>query len=263
MNFNCRESYSDVLMSSVSIKNLSFSYPKSSLLLDGIDLTFGSGKTAILGPNGAGKTTLISLLATALTPRLGSIRLVTSTMDISSKELRAFRKNVAWLPQDFSPVAGLSALEHVMYSAWLKGATRKEAREAAPAALEQVGLSEMSKHKSTELSGGQQRRLGLAGALAHDASVILLDEPTAGLDPNQRERFQRILQDMDPKKIVLVSTHQTEDIDGTFDAVFVLDQGRQKFHGYTTKFMDLGGGPDVDPRDRIRAAYAQLVVGER
>lgn len=249
-------------MSTLSIKNLSFSYPKSSPQLDRIDLSYSSGKTAILGPNGAGKTTLISLLATALTPRQGTIQLTTDVLKYSSKELRAFRQQVAWLPQDFSPVAGLSVLEHVTYSAWLKGASRKAAKAAAPIALERVGLSEMSKHKATALSGGQQRRLGIAGALAHDAAVILLDEPTAGLDPNQRDKFQKILNDIDPQKIVLVSTHQTEDIDGTFDSVFVLDQGRQKFHGSTADYMELGGFTEDDPRDRIRTAYGQLVSGE-
>lgn len=250
-------------MKNLKITNLSFSYTGGDPLLDAVNMEFSSGKTAILGPNGAGKTTLLSLLATALHSNSGIVDLKHGAGSVPFTKIRAYRKHVAWLPQDFVPVAGLSVEEHVRYSAWLKGASRKEAKAAAPIALEQVGLTEMAMHKATALSGGQQRRLGLAGALAHDASVILLDEPTAGLDPNQRERFQKILQGMDPKKIVLVSTHQTEDIDGTFDSVLVFDQSHQKFHGSVSDFMQLGDDQQVDPRDRIRAAYGQLVMGER
>lgn len=250
-------------MSSLKVENLTFSYPRSAVLLDDANFVFASGRTALLGPNGAGKTTLISLLATVIAPQAGGVILNTHRGKIRSERVRKYREQIAWLPQNFTPVSGLSVEDHVAYAAWLSGASRREARFCTADALAQVGLLDMAKQKATALSGGQQRRLGLAGALAHDASVILLDEPTAGLDPNQREKFREILQDIDPDKVVLVSTHQTEDIDGTFSSVFVLDGGQRKFHGTTNEFMSLGGNHADDPRDRIRRAYGQLVMGEK
>ncbi|MFJ2620377.1 ATP-binding cassette domain-containing protein [Glutamicibacter sp. NPDC087344] len=249
-------------MRSLILDSLTFTYPRGAALFDDAGFKFTSGRTALLGPNGAGKTTLISLMATVLVPQAGSVILKDCRREIRSDRVRRYREQIAWLPQNFAPASGLSVEEHVTYAAWLRGVSRKEAKACTGEALAQVGLQDMAKRRATTLSGGQQRRLGLAGALAHDASVILLDEPTAGLDPNQREKFREILQGLDSDKVVLVSTHQTEDIDGTFDSVFVLDQGQQKFHGTTDEFMALGGDRANDPRDMIRRAYGQLVIGE-
>ncbi|GAA2944542.1 ATP-binding cassette domain-containing protein [Glutamicibacter bergerei] len=248
-------------MSTLAMENLSFSYPRSAVLLQNLNVVFGPGRTALLGPNGAGKSTLIALLATVLSHKSGYIALNDSDSSVPATNLRKYRQQISWLPQDFVPVGGLTVQDHVTYSAWLNGASRREAKRRAPAAISQVGLTEMAQSKATALSGGQQRRLGLAGALAHDAKVILLDEPTAGLDPNQRDRFQTILQGIDPEKIVLVSTHQTEDIDGTFDRICVLDKGQQKFHGSVFEFMAFGES-ETDPRDKIRSAYGRLVDRE-
>ena len=249
------------ISAALTVKDLSFSYSRGSSQFTDFHLALGPGRTALLGSNGAGKSTLLSLLATVLKPSNGSISLSFGPRAVESRRLGKYRARIAWLPQDFQPAAGLSVQEHVAYSAWLNGTDRKTSQKKAMPALERVGLEQLAKHKATELSGGQQRRLGLAGALAQDAAMILLDEPTAGLDPNQRDRFRMILQEIDPEKIVLVSTHQTEDIDGTFDQVLVMDQGTMKFHGTVGDFMQLGSRA-ADPRDQIREAYRCLVAGE-
>lgn len=219
-------------MNTLRINELSFGYRASTNVLNDFSLTLTSGTTVLLGPNGAGKTSLISLCASVLKPSKGRIDLVNSAGEITStRQLRDYRAKVAWLPQDFTPVAGLSVSEHVQYAAWLKGLTKRQARLGVDAALESVELSALADRPAKALSGGQRQRLGLAGALAHDAQLILLDEPSAGLDPVQREKLRSILAAIPSDKVVLVSTHQTEDIDGTYDDVVVLDGERSSTRG--------------------------------
>lgn len=165
-------------MQKIEVSAVDHAYARNFRIFRNLDVSFRPGRTALLGPKGAGKSTLLSLMASVNPPSSGTIEITEATgKRISSRQLRKFRKHVAWLPQDFLPVAGLTVLEHVKYSGWLKGMSRKSANEAAPQALAAVGLETLSDKKATELSGGQQRRLGLAGALVHQAGVVLLDEP--------------------------------------------------------------------------------------
>lgn len=250
-------------MKKLVITSASYGYSSTAKIFHGLEVTFGAGKTALLGPNGAGKSTLMSLAASVNSPTSGTIGITMSNgKRISSRQLSKYRRSVAWLPQDFAPVSGLSVLEHVWYAGWLKGMSRSAVKEAAPTALASVGLEALSAKKATELSGGQQRRLGIAGALIHRASVVLLDEPTAGLDPGQRDRFRQILASLDDDQITVVSTHQTEDIDGSFDHVVVLVDGAVRFSGTVGDFMAVAPSSAVDPRDRVRLAYATFVEGE-
>jgi len=250
-------------MKNIDISAVSYAYSSKAIIFHDLNLAFQSGKTALLGPNGAGKSTLLSLMASVIAPSSGTLEIVDLAGNrVCHRELSKFRRLVAWLPQDFSPVAGLSVLEHVRYSGWLKGMSRKDAKRATPLALSAVGLESLADKKATELSGGQQRRLGLAGALVHQAGVVLLDEPTAGLDPGQRDRFRQILASLDEQQITVVSTHQTEDIDGTFDHVVVLVDGCVRFNGSVNEFMAVAPASAVDPRDRVRLAYAAFVEGE-
>ena len=247
----------------MAISSASYGYSSKATIFQDLNVSFRPGKTALLGPNGAGKSTLISLLASVNAPSAGSIVFTEANgKRTTSRQVSKFRRLVAWLPQDFSPVAGLSVLEHVRYAGWLKGMSRTAAQREAPNALAAVGLETLSGKKATELSGGQQRRLGLAGALVHKASVVLLDEPTAGLDPGQRDRFRQILASLDNDQITVVSTHQTEDIDGSFDYVVVLVDGAVRFSGTVGDFMAEAPASAVDPRDRVRLAYAAFVEGE-
>lgn len=248
---------------SLKVEGMSFSYPRRPALITNLDLTLRPGATALLGPNGAGKTTLISLLATLYKPTQGSITLENQHHTVIPRQKTStYRQHIAWLPQRFEPVTGLTVEEHVTYSGWLKGMTQKDSQQATMPVLERVGLHQLANKKVNQLSGGQKQRLGIAGALVHNASVLLLDEPSAGLDPLQRERLQQIVSDLKTDRTVLVSTHQTEDIDGVYDRVVVLAQGKIYFDGTLEEFIAQSPRPHLDRHEAIRHAFSALVPAE-
>lgn len=215
-------------------------------------------RTVLLGPNGAGKSTLLGVLSQALRPHAGTVRLVTGARNgVTAKELR---RRVAWMPQKVVAVPGLTAREQVAYAGWLKGMRREAAWERSLVCLETVGLTSSAQKKAAQLSGGQLRRMGLAEALVHDADFLLLDEPTAGLDPAQRDGFRRLLQRLPKEMAVVVSTHQVDDLGDLFDNVAVLVAGEWRFQGKSDDFLQLGGGNNT-PR-LAEAAYGVLVGGE-
>lgn len=217
------------------------------------------GKTVLLGPNGAGKSTLLSLGANALPPSRG--RICFHLLDAARRSDRAaYRRAVGWMPQHVRAVPGLTAQEQVAYAAWLKGLDRKNSWSAAAGALEQVGLTEVAGRKTATLSGGQLRRVGLAQVLVHNAEVLLLDEPTVGLDPAQRARFRELLAALPTELPVVVSTHQVDDLTELFDTVVVLEEGVIRFVGSVTAFMDLA--PPAVMNRRAEAAYAHIVSGD-
>ena len=161
-------------------------------ILDAFSWSLPSGRTVLLGPNGAGKSTLLSIAADALRPARGWVRLGELT-PARRPDRAAYRRAVGWMPQFVHAVPGLTVQEQVAYAAWLKGIGQRQAWSAAARAIERAGLTEIAGQMASTLSGGQLRRLGLAQVLAHDAAVLLLDEPTAGLDPAQRGRFRDLL----------------------------------------------------------------------
>ncbi len=214
------------------------------------------GRTVLLGPNGAGKTTLLSLAATSLIPQAGEV-----TLDgLSSRHDRmALRRSIGLMPQGTRPIPGFTAREQVAYAGWLRGADAGEAESAASVALERVGLGAEAASLVSTLSGGQQRRVGLAQALVRPARVLLLDEPTAGLDPAQRSRFRSLLAEIPADVPVLVSTHQVDDLTELFDTVVVLNSGQVRFEGAPTEFLDMA--PHGSPRP-AEAAYLALLGAE-
>lgn len=218
------------------------------------------GRTVLLGPNGAGKSTLLSLAADALRPTRGHIRF--DSLDATRRSQRtAYRRAIGWMPQQVRAVPGLTAQEQVAYAAWLKGLSRGEAWSAAAVALERVNLASLAASKTSTLSGGQLRRVGLAQVLVHDAAMLLLDEPTAGLDPAQRARFRETLGALPLDHPVVVSTHQVDDLHAVFDTVAVLDRGVVRFEGSVAAFMALA--PATVTERHAEAAYAHIVGGER
>jgi len=168
---------------------------------------------------------------------------------------------VGWLPQQVTAVPGLRAREQVAYAGWLKGLSRSDAWERAEAALTRVGLQTLATRKTNQLSGGQLRRIGIAQCLVHDAQILLLDEPTAGLDPVQRQVFRDLLSEIDGGVDIIVSTHQTEDIDASYEHVVVLDEGQPRFRGTVGEFLALSPG-SVSPERRAEAAYAATIRQE-
>ncbi|MFD8479992.1 ATP-binding cassette domain-containing protein [Kitasatospora sp. NPDC059673] len=244
----------------IKISNCSFSYRRGMPVIEQLSISFEPGATVLLGPNGAGKSTLMGIAATALKPKAGEISLGDVTVNGRSA-VRAYRRKVGWLPQQVRPVAGLKVREQVAYGGWLKGMDRGSAWDASAAALAKVRLTQLADRRSTELSGGQLRRLGIAQALVHDAEVVLLDEPTAGLDPAQRSAFRKLLAELQDTVSFIVSTHQTEDLAASYRSVVVLDQGQVRYQGSIAEF--LGRVPAaVSEERRAEAAYSELVVEE-
>lgn len=238
----------------LELDHVSYAYGKDEVL-HRVSTEFGRGVTALLGPNGAGKSTLLELIASVRYPTSGLISLATvGRSDGAGSARTAYRRAVAWLPQTFSAFPGLRVREHVAYSGWLKGMSKAVAWQASVQALEKVGLADRAAERVRRLSAGQQRRVGIAGALVHDAQVILLDEPTAGLDPAQRRRFREVLADFSRERIVILSSHDTDDAYGVFDSVAVLRKGALTFRGSLAEFVS-PSSESTDMRDRIEASY--------
>ena len=241
----------------LNIKNCSFAYGLGKQVLDSLELAFYPGRTALLGPNGAGKSTLLAICANIYSPDEGTIDLDGLSPN-GRKERNAYRRDVAWLPQSVSTFPGLRVREHVAYSGWLKGMSRQAAWEGAATAIDVVELTTLQNSPTKALSGGQIRRLGIASALVHDAKVILLDEPTAGLDPRQHGRLRDVLSRVSEKVHVVASTHDIGDIDALFDRVTVMSAGSVKFDGTTSEFLLQGGGGTT----AAESAYSTLVALE-
>ncbi|ROR38008.1 ATP-binding cassette domain-containing protein [Kitasatospora cineracea] len=244
----------------VHVTDCSFGYRRGVRILDGLSLSLDAGCSVLLGPNGAGKSTLLGLVASALRPEAGHIEL--DGLDTrNKKDLRAYRRKVGWLPQQVRPVPGLRVREQAAYAGWLKGMSRSEAWERSQQAIEKVGLGPLSDRRSAELSGGQLRRLGIAQTLVHDAQLVLMDEPTAGLDPVQRGVFRELIGELKSFSSFVVSTHQTEDLAEIYDSVVLLDRGRVRHQGPIDSFLALAP-EDVSSERRAEAAYAGIVTGE-
>lgn len=245
----------------LSFESVSFGYGRSRQpVLDRFSWQVPSGRTVLLGPNGAGKSTLLALGADALRPASGRIRI--GALDPTKRTHRAlFRRSVGWMPQHARAVPGLTVHEQVAYAGWLKGLSRSDAWTRANEALVRVGLSDLPEQKSATLSGGQLRRMGLAQVLVHEPVVMLLDEPTAGLDPAQRATFRDLIAGLPPDRPVVVSTHQVDDLTELFDQVVVIETGTVLFAGSVRAFMALA--PNAAPGRQAEAAYAQIVSGER
>ncbi|MGI5198000.1 ABC transporter ATP-binding protein [Streptomyces sp. CA-288835] len=230
---------------------------RSRLVLNQLNLNFSPGHTVLLGPNGAGKSTLLTLGASASTPQAGRIRY--GDLDLGNRRhVRTYRHKVSWLPQRPGFLPGMTCREHVAYVGWLKGMRERDAWNAAPEAIERVGLTDKLNNKIKTLSGGQQQRLAIAQALVHDAEVLLLDEPTVGLDPHQRRRFLDLLISLRGTVHVIVSTHDIGDLDQAFDEVVVLEAGRSRFKGTVKEFAGHHAS-DCVPGRQFESAYAALL----
>ncbi len=199
--------------------------------LDGACLRARPGVTGLLGPNGAGKTTLLRVLATVLAPQSGRVRLL--GLDPSdAEERREVRRRLGYLPQDPGYSRTFTAFELVDYVAVLKELTDRRTRhDEVRRVLELVDLTDVAGRKVKALSGGMRRRLGLAQALLRDPDLVVLDEPTVGLDPEQRLRFRDLVSRAGEDRTVVLSTHQTEDVAALCEHVVVVDRGRALFSG--------------------------------
>jgi ABC-2 type transport system ATP-binding protein len=229
---------------------------RSTPALDTVSVQTGRGVTGLLGPNGAGKTTLLRIVATALAPDRGSVRVLGHDPGESEGRLE-IRRRLGYLPQDPGFYTGFTAFEFVDYVAILKEITdRQERHEDVVRVLNEVGLADRMHQRIRSLSGGMRRRVGLAQALLGSPEILVLDEPTVGLDPIQRLRFREVVSQIARNHTVLLSTHLTEDVAALCARVVVIEQGSVLFNGDTGDLAALADqqvwlSDAPDPRARL------------
>ena len=203
--------------------------------LKNISLDINQGMFGLLGPNGAGKTTLMKIISTLLKKNCGEVTVCGIPVEKSSE----IRELIGYLPQDFSMYGNMNAYEALDYLATLSGMKKNERKTKVPELLEKVNLLEQRKTKVKAMSGGMKRRLGIAQSMIHDPKVIIVDEPTAGLDPEERVRFRNLLCEIAKDRIVLLSTHIVGDIEATCEEIAVLNQGEIVFRGTVRELRKL------------------------
>ena len=210
--------------------------------LAGVGFDAPAGITGLLGPNGAGKTTLLRMIATVLAPDSGSLRLLGWNPGVADERL-AIRRRLGYMPQEPGFHQTFTAFEFVDYVAILKEMTERRPRhDEVRRVLSLVGLEQVMDRKIKTLSGGMRRRVALAQALLGDPDLLVLDEPTAGLDPEQRLRFREIVSERVAERTVLLSTHQTEDVAALCPRVVVMLDGVALFDGSPKDLTDVATG---------------------
>lgn len=231
-------------------------------VLHGLDLEVDAGILGLLGPNGAGKTTLLRTLATILRPSSGSVRLLGQD-PADSEQRRTIRRHLGYLPQTLSYYPHFTLFEFVEYFALLKEMRPKEIKSAVTRAVERVGLEDRARSKLRTLSGGMLRRAGLAQAIVNEPHLLLLDEPTAGLDPQQRVQFRELLREIGAHGTVVVSTHLVEDIGAACTDVALLAQGSLVFKGKPEELAKIGERTDGSGDSLLERGYSSAIAGER
>ncbi|HOO73792.1 MAG TPA: ABC transporter ATP-binding protein [Tepiditoga sp.] len=210
----------------IEIKNLNKFYGKKHALKN-INLTIEKGMFGLLGRNGAGKTTLMRILATTLQKSDGEVKILGTDL----KNTRNIRKITGYLPQEFSMYPSMSVYDALEYLGILSGMSGKNFRENIDKLLSTVNLQEKRNVKIRSLSGGMKRRLGIAQALLHNPKILIVDEPTAGLDPEERIRFRNLLSEVASERIVILSTHIVGDIEATCEKTAILNAGELIYNG--------------------------------
>ena len=221
----------------IVIDDLTKEYRNGNQALKNVNLEIESGIFGLLGPNGAGKTTLMRILVTLMKPSSGKVSV--DNMDLQ-KDRRAIRAMMGYLPQDFRFFAKLKTWEFLDYVASLAGLRdNKTRKKEVEKMLEQVGLYEARDRNANKLSGGMKRRLGIAQALIGDPKIVVVDEPTTGLDPEERIRFRNLLADMSQKEIIIIlSTHIVGDISSTCNNMALLNNGELVFNQSPEKLIE-------------------------
>lgn len=244
----------------VELRSLSQRFGRTPVL-HGLDLEVGTGVFGLLGPNGAGKTTLLRTLATIIPPASGSLRLL-GLDPADARQRRELRRRLGYLPQTLGYYPNFTVFEFVEYFALLKEVPSREVRPAVARAIERVGLADRARAKLKSLSGGMLRRVGIAQAIVNDPALLLLDEPTAGLDPEQRVGFRALLREIGGDGTVIVSTHLVEDVGAACTDVALMSEGRIVFRGTPDDLRALGAGHDVGDSP-LERGYSSVLAGAR
>lgn len=206
----------------LKITNLTKDFRKTRAV-NGVNYTFRSGVYGLLGVNGAGKTTLMRMLTTLLNPTSGAITWDGEDIFKMDKE---FRRLLGYLPQDFGAYPDFSVQDYLMYISSLKGMKPAAARARVAQMLELTGMTQFKGKKMKALSGGMKRRAGIAQAVLNDPQILILDEPTAGLDPSERIRFRNLISELASDRIVLLSTHIVSDVESAASQIILMKDGK-------------------------------------
>ena len=244
----------------LSIEGVSKSYPGRGLALDGFSLRLGPGVVGLLGPNGAGKSTLMRILATLTRPSAGTV--LWNGVDVA-RTPDALRSVLGYLPQDFGVYPHLSAVEFLGYLAALKGLSPPKARLRIDELLNALNLWDARDVPLGEYSGGMRQRVGIAQALLNDPELLIIDEPTVGLDPEERVRFRNLVAELAGQRIVLLSTHIVSDVEATAARIAILHRGRLVAEGTPEALLEAVQGRVWEwlvPADEAAAVRARLLV---
>jgi ABC-2 type transport system ATP-binding protein len=227
----------------------------------GVNLEVGPGVFGLLGPNGAGKTSLLRMMATVIPPSSGQLRLLGRDAG-SYQSRREIRRRLGYLPQNLGYYPAFTVVEFVEYFALLKDMPARQVPAAVAEAVERVDLGAKAKAKLRTLSGGMLRRVGIAQAIVNSPELLLLDEPTAGLDPEQRVNFRALLRDLGQQATVVVSTHLVEDVGAACTEVALMDAGKIVFHGTPAELTARGteGNTGDAPMER---GYTAVLAAAR
>ncbi|HEY2076141.1 MAG TPA: ATP-binding cassette domain-containing protein [Streptosporangiaceae bacterium] len=244
----------------VEITDLSRRFGRNTAV-SGIDLQAGPGVLGLLGPNGAGKTSLLRMMATAIPPTSGRLRLLERDPGQYGPR-QEIRRRLGYLPQNLGYYPGFTVVEFIEYFALLKEVPARRVRAAVAAAVERVQLGDRARARLRTLSGGMLRRVGIAQAIVNQPELLLLDEPTAGLDPEQRVAFRGLLRDIGRSATVVVSTHLVEDVGAACSQVVVMDLGKVVFRGSPAELEACGQVHGVGDAP-LERGYTAVLSGSR
>ena len=228
----------------------------------GVTMETGTGVFGLLGPNGAGKTSLLRMLATVIPPSSGRLRLLGRDPG-GYGQRKEIRRRLGYVPQNLGYYPGFTVVEFVEYFALLKEMPSAGVHHAVAAAVERMGLGDKAKAKLRTLSGGMLRRVGIAQAIVNEPELLLLDEPTAGLDPEQRVAFRAVLRELGQRATVIVSTHLVEDVGAACTQVALMDQGKIVFQGSPDELTARGAGTTAAGDAPLERGYSAVLAEAR
>ncbi|GII58848.1 ABC transporter ATP-binding protein [Planotetraspora thailandica] len=248
------------MKSVAELRGIGQGYGARDVIVD-LDLDVRPGVLGLLGPNGAGKTTLLRTLATVVPPKRGTIHICGIPVG-SQRAARRARRHIGYLPQHFGFYPGFTVYDFVRYCAWLRGVPDDAADAAAREAIDFVNLTERSRARLKSLSGGMIRRCGIASAIVGRPPLVLLDEPTVGLDPAQRLEFRSVVRRLrDEDTAVVLSTHLVEDVAAVCDDVAVMASGRMVWRGDPESLAG-AARPGAEGDSPLERGYMSLLAGQ-
>lgn len=220
----------------LTAKNLTVEFKNGYKGIQNMNFRIGNGIYGLLGENGAGKTTLMRVLTTIIAPTSGQIMF--ENIPYMEKNYGAIQKKIGYLPQELNLYPDLTVEDTLMYLGSMSGVEKRTCEKRVKYYLERTGLEEHKSKKNKQLSGGMKRRVGLAQALLNEPELLIVDEPTTGLDPEERVRIRRLLVDFSKNRTVLFSTHVVEDLAATTDQILIMKKGKLEYAGHASSLIE-------------------------